>query len=287
MKLENERYEVSFVTKGGEIASFLDKETGIQYMWQGDAAYWSGKNPTLFPIIGNTYTGTYEIKGKEYAMKNHGLIRTMDLSCKKEDAHTVIMEADSTAQTRMQYPFSFHYEIAYTLDNNKLTITYHITNTDDEVMPFSFGVHPGFRCPLCEEETFQDYTLKFSNVEEFSQLVFDPEKKQPYSLQPIVLQELPCDYGMIEKYATLIYKNPRSAYLTLEGKCGHGVSISLVGYPYIAIWTAKQGAPFLCLEPWYGHGDFSKQDVDFYHREGTMLLSAKKTFTTSYTLEVF
>ena len=33
MKLENERYEVTFVEKGGEIYSFTDKQTGLQYMW--------------------------------------------------------------------------------------------------------------------------------------------------------------------------------------------------------------------------------------------------------------
>ena len=40
MKLENERYEVTFVEEGGEIYSFTDKQTGIQYMWQGDAEHW-------------------------------------------------------------------------------------------------------------------------------------------------------------------------------------------------------------------------------------------------------
>ena len=29
MKLENERYEMTFCTKGGEMLSFLDKQTGI------------------------------------------------------------------------------------------------------------------------------------------------------------------------------------------------------------------------------------------------------------------
>ncbi len=64
MKLENDRYMMTFCTKGGEMESFLDKESGIQYLYQGDTEYWSGKNPGLFPIIGNTYSGTYEIDGK-------------------------------------------------------------------------------------------------------------------------------------------------------------------------------------------------------------------------------
>ena len=51
MKLENERYEVTFTEKGGEIASFTDKQTGIQYMYQGNTDFWGGKNPTLFPMV--------------------------------------------------------------------------------------------------------------------------------------------------------------------------------------------------------------------------------------------
>ena len=120
MKLENERYVVTFTTKGGEIESFTDKETGIQYMWQGNPDFWGGKNPTLFPIVGNTHSGDYEIDGKRYAMKNHGLIRYATL----KDASTedkVVMTLDSDENTLSQYPFPFHYEIAYTLENNRLT----------------------------------------------------------------------------------------------------------------------------------------------------------------------
>ena len=58
-----------------------------------------------------------------------------------------------------------------------LTVTYHIKNTGDKEMPFSFGLHPGFNCPLCEEERFEDYTMRFSNPEKMQQLVFDVEKK--------------------------------------------------------------------------------------------------------------
>lgn len=286
MKLENERYVVTFTTKGGEIESFTDKQTGIQYMWQGDPEFWSGKNPTLFPLVGNTYDKTYEIDGKTYEMKNHGLIRYATLKEKANTQDEVVMELDSDKETLARYPFPFHYEIAYTLKGNTLTIVYHITNTGEKDMPFTFGLHPGFCCPLCENETFEDYKLVFSNPEHLKQLVFDPEKKKPYEIKEVDLQEIPCDYDMIEQYATLVYEGAKSAHVTLQGK-EHGVRVSLVGYPYVAFWTAKKGAPFICLEPWYGHADFSEVAEDFYHREGTMILSPKKSFTTSYTIEVF
>lgn len=284
MKLENERYEVTFTEKGGEIASFIDKQTGIQYMYQGNTDFWGGKNPTLFPMVGNTFSKTYEINGKSYAMKNHGLIRYMTL---KQQEGEIVMTADSDEQTLQQYPFDFHYEIHYTLSGSQLTIRYLITNTGEEVMPFSFGLHPGFLCPLCEGETFEDYTIRFSNPEKLTQIVMDPQGLQPYSEQDVEMQELKLDYQLFETYATLIYKGMKSAYVTLKGSKEHGVKLSISGYPLFAVWTAKRDAPFVCLEPWFGHSDFSAVEEDFYHREGTMLLSPKKSFTCAYTIELF
>ena len=118
--------------------------------------------------------------------------------------------------------------------------------------------------------------MRFSNPEKLKQLVFDPEKKKPYTLEDVELQTIPCSYEEIEKYATLIYQGMKSSYLTLSGPNNHGVRISISGYPYLAIWTAKKNAPFICLEPWYGHADFSRVEEDFSHREGTMTLSAGK-----------
>lgn len=288
MKLENNRYVVTFSEKGGEILSFTDKEYNLQYMWQGDEEHWSGKNPTLFPIVGNTYSGSYEIDGKTYSMKNHGLIRYATLRCEKDDNEEVVFALDSDEATKQQYPFDFHYEIAYTLQDNKLTIHYTIKNIGTCDMPFSFGLHPGFRCPLVEGEVFEDYQLHFSNPEQLQQLVFDPKKQQAphYEVSNHQVQDIKLDYDWIKKYATIIYKDMKSPFVTLQGK-HHGVKVSCKGYPLLAIWTAKKDAPFICIEPWMGHGDFHDPNVDFYHREGTIILAPAKSYTCSYTIEVF
>lgn len=96
-------------------------------------------------------------------MKNHGLIRYATLHCKKDDSKEVIMELDSSEETLAQYPFPFHYEIAYTLKDNKLTITYHITNTGEKEMPFTFGLHPGFNCPYVKVRNLRN-TLYLSRT---------------------------------------------------------------------------------------------------------------------------
>lgn len=286
MKISNERYEITFCEQGGEMTSFRDVETGIQYLYQGDSDYWSGKNPTLFPIVGNTYNGTYEINGKQYAMKNHGLIRYAKLSCVEQSETSITFECTDTEETRKQYPFSFRYRISYELKDNSCTITYHITNTGSNEMPFSFGLHPAFRCPLTKDEKFEDYHLIFSNQENITQLLFDPERNKSVNKKELAVKDIKLSYPWLIEPSTVIYEGCKSAYVTLQGK-EHGIKVSIAGYPYLAFWTPKENAPFICIEPWYGHTDFTCDPIDFYHREGTMILSTNQTFTTSYAIEVF
>lgn len=283
MKISNERYEVKFTLNGGEMTSFYDNQEQLEYLWQGDDAYWKGKNPTLFPLVGNTYGGKYQINDQSYSMKNHGLIRYATLSLKKQTPTRLVMELDSSEETLAQYPFPFHYEISYILEGNKISIEYNITNTGDCEMPFTFGLHPGFNTPLLEGERFEDYKLIFDQEEDAKQMVFDPEANKPYELKDVHFKELPLNYDEIQKYETLVYKDLKSKNVTLQGP-KHGVRMSIADYPYFAVWTIKKGAPFVCLEPWYGIGDLYDVKVAFDKREGMLSLSPSKTFTTSYSI---
>lgn len=285
MKLENERYEMTFCTKGGEMLSFLDKQTGIQYLYQGDSEYWSGKNPTLFPMVGNTFSGSYELNETKYAMKNHGLIRYAELTCIHHDEQSITFELRDNDETRKQYPFSFCYHVTYRLEGNRCTITYEITNTSAIDMPFTFGLHPAFKCPLCQAEQFSDYTLHFDQMETAVQILPYADKKQPPQRIERSFQDLPLSHDWILDASTIIYEGLKSAYVTLQGK-QYAVKVSIAGYPLLAIWTPHQNAPFVCIEPWYGHGDFYDVQVPFAQREGMMMLSPGKMFTTSYQIEV-
>lgn len=285
MKIENERYLITFCEKGGEMESFLDKDTNTQYLYQGNTPFWGGKNPGLFPIIGSTFCGSYEIDETTYTMKNHGLIRYAQLSCIAHTDTSITFEICDNEETRAQYPFSFCYRVTYLLTNNKVDITYDIMNTGDRDMPFSFGLHPSFLTPIHENECFEDYRLQFSNKETMQQLHYDAYKEKPVIYEDIQIQDIPLTYDWILKEGTVIYKHCKSAYVTLLGPKSY-VKLSIAGYPYLAFWTPAKGAPFLCIEPWYGHDDFTDVKEDFYHREGTLILSPRKTFTTSYSIEV-
>ena len=90
----------------------------------------------------------------------------------------------------------------------------------------------------------------------------------------------------VKKYATIIYKDLKSNYVTLKHGDEEVVRVSIAGYPYLALWTHDSASDFLCIEPWYSHGDFEKETPDFYHREGTMVLKPNEEWSCSYWIEV-
>ena len=112
--LENEHARLECMEQAGQMKHFIDKDRNVELLYQGDQG-WSGRNPSLFPIVGNTWTKDYTIDGKTYAMKNHGLIRYADLKGKQEE-DAICFTFDSNEETKAQYPFDFHYEMKYTLE---------------------------------------------------------------------------------------------------------------------------------------------------------------------------
>ncbi len=66
LKIENEQIQIGIKTLGAELSSIIDKSTGREFMWQGDAEFWTGQAPILFPIVGELKNGETQIKGKTF-----------------------------------------------------------------------------------------------------------------------------------------------------------------------------------------------------------------------------
>ena len=272
-EIKNEKALVSVDEHASEIHSFCDVTTDNEYMWQGDPKFWAGRNPTLFPMVGSTWDKKLHINGKEYVTGNHGFTRHSDFTCIEHTDNTIVMELKDNEETFKEYPFHFTMHITYTLEGKTLKVSYDITNENDCDMPFNFGLHPAFNCPLHEGESQKDYKLVFSNIEECPKGI---TSKDGYSIE--------LDRETLEK--TIIYHNPKSSYITLTNG-EHGVRVDVVGYEWLAFWSAKNNAPFVCIEPWHSHGDFEKNDVPFEKREGTLSLSPDRIFTTAYAVTIF
>lgn len=274
--LENEVARVEFKTMGAEIISFILKAKQMEAIWSGDPTYWSGRNPILFPIVGSTFSKDYQIDGKTYSMGNHGFARNSEFVVVHHLEDRILFALNFSAETLAQYPFEFKLTVEYVLQDCELTVNYNIFNLSEKVMPFSFGLHPAFNCPLAKGEKFEDYYLEFASVEDCTTLKGDFKLKG---------NKIALNYEIFKSIPTLLFESIKSPYVTLTNGV-HGVKVTVQGYRWLAFWT-KQEAPYLCIEPWHGHGDFKANDVPFEQREGTICLNPDKSFTTTYQIKLF
>ncbi len=274
-QFELDSYEAHVVIDehASEIHSFVDKDTDNEYMWQGDLKFWSGRNPTLFPMVGKTWDGILHINGQEYVTGNHGFARHSDFRCIEHDSHHLIMELKDSEETKEQYPYAFTMHIKYVLEGRKLFIYYTIKNENDCVMPFNFGLHPAFNCPTDGGE-FEDYYVELGCPETFESNGDRYKDETHIELKREILPK------------TIIIPNPKSNTASLtNGK--HGVTVGFSGYEWLGIWSPKPDAPLVCIEPWHSHPDFEKVEVPFEEREGTTLLEPHDTFETSYSIRIW
>ena len=276
MRIENNRYFVEVKEEAAEITSFYDKELEIEYIWSGDATYWKGRNPILFPIIGSSYNKKYMFQGELYEMGNHGFARNSIFHFVEKTNDSIVLCLESNQETLAQYPFHFKLYVTYQLTENELSIGYRIENCGDKIMPFNFGLHPAFNCPLQKSEHFEDYWVEFSNEEILHG--FGPHEDLAKT------KHLPLSYEGFEKTPTWMYHNLKSPYVSYTNG-EHGVRVSTVGFPVLAFWTPK--APFLCIEPWKGLGRKIEEELPFEERDAVLSLEPGKHYLTHYSISVF
>lgn len=269
--MENNEVCVLIDEHASEIHSFKDKKTGIEYMWQGDPKFWKGRNPTLFPMVGSTWDKILHIDGKEYKTGNHGFTRNSTFTCIEHTDSKIVMELKDSEETLKEYPFRFTLHIKYTLEGRTLTINYFIKNENDRVMPFNFGLHPAFNCPIEEGKSFYDYKIAFNKAEDINWL----------DTKMDATTELPLNKDALAK--TVIIADPKSTMSSLTDGT-HSVDVAYEGYEWLAFWSPN--APFVCIEPWHSHTDFEEVKVPFEEREGTIHLEAGKLFETSYSITI-
>ena len=159
--LENSTAIISVDTRNCEIASFRRKDKDIEYMWNGDPKYWSGRNPTLFPHVSSPKNKILNFKGKDYKVNNHGFCRKSEFAFVEQGDDYLLFSLKDNEQTLKEYPYHFEMLVRYTLKDNRIYIDYTIKNNDEDDLYFGFGQHPAFNCPLVKDKEFADYWVEF------------------------------------------------------------------------------------------------------------------------------
>jgi len=288
LKITNENFEVSFTSMGAELQSIFHKENQIEYLWDGNPAIWAKRSPVLFPVVGGLKDGTYQFNNKSFYLNRHGFARESLFSIEAQTKNSIVFTLETSEETLALYPFNFKFSVIYTIEENKLYVTYIVENKGIETMYFSVGAHPAFNVPLFPENEYTDYYLEFSAIENagiypIKEDGLISDKEIPYLNNS---NKLALDKSLFHRDA-LIFKNLRSTSISiLNNKNPHGLTLSFEGMPYMGIWSAKD-ANFVCIEPWCGLGDTESTNQQLIDKEGIVALEVGKDFKTSWNVSLF
>ena len=243
-------------TKGGELVSFRD-EAGTEYIWGGDPAYWAGRNPILFPIVGSLKNGQVDIGGQTYEMNRHGFARGSNFTLAEQGEDFAVLELRDSPDTLARYPFPFLLRVRHQLLADGFATSFTVSNPGEAPLPFCIGAHTAFSCPLYPGEQFEDYRLVFDQVEDSDSLPLTSQGLlSPDPGIPLLrgTDTIPLSHEPFDRLDTLIFDGLRSTGVRLIHKdTGRGVRLEFEDFPMIAFWTmAGADAPYLCLEPWHG-----------------------------------
>ena len=286
--IENESLKVEISTKGAELQSIVHKQNGIEYLWSGDAKYWGKKSPVLFPIVGGLKDNTYSYGDKTYHLNRHGFARDMEFVVEEQSADTVSFVRVSNEETWAHYPFNFNFIVRYSLKGNRLNVTYNVKNKSHGQMYFSVGGHPAFKVPLTNDTVFEDYYLKFSDVESAERWPLSKDGLIETYTTPVLknTDRLALSKPLFYEDA-LVFKHLRSNSISiLSDKTTHGLKVKFDGFPYMGIWNAKD-ADFVCIEPWCGIADSVQTTGKLQEKEGIQLLEENEIFERTWSVEVF
>ncbi len=286
--LENAQVKAVFKSKGAELSSLIHKGNGLEYVWQADPLVWGRHAPVLFPIVGKLKNDAYSYDNDTFHLSQHGFARDLEFELESSTEDQLKFGLRYSEKTLAHYPFKFKLVISYKLKATTLTVSYEVFNEDEQPLFFSIGAHPAFRCPLTDDEQFEEYYLEFNETETLERhLLTEGVFNGATTLILDNTHILPLAYDLFEKDA-IVFKKFKSSSISMKSrKTAHGLTVSFPGFPYLGIWTKQKDAPFICIEPWYGLADSTSASGNLIEKEGIMGLEPAGEFDCHYQIEIF
>ena len=259
--LKSDYLQVEFKSLGGALSSIKDKD-GVEYLWQGDPTYWSGQALVLFPICGSVRNDRVlydkedgsQVKGK---IPRHGLVRKKDFDLVEQNKNSVTFAIEDTEEMYENYPYHFRLEITYTVTGKKIRTEYKIFNKESKKsMPYFIGGHPGFNCPLLDDEVYEDYYLEFEKPETCTVPKPFPEtgmldfKDRSSWLNN--QKELGLNYDLFNYDAVTLDELESRTVALRSHKHDKGLKLHFAEFPNLIVWSTLNKGPFIALEPWSG-----------------------------------
>jgi galactose mutarotase-like enzyme len=269
---------------GAELCS-LKNAAGLELLWQAGPA-WPRHAPILFPIVGRLKNDELHHGGKTYPMTQHGFARDQRFDWTEQGAHSCTLQLEDSAVTRSHYPFAFRLAVTYTIHEDRLDVTFALTNTGEVVMPASIGAHPAFNWPLAAGLPKDSYTVAFSNQETAPvRRLKDGLLRASPEPTPIAGNTLALSERLFDDDA-IILDRPASTAVRYAAAAGPSIEMSWQGFRELGLWSKLGGAAFLCIEPWRGFASPAEFDGDFADKPGLMHLAPGETNRLTYRIGV-
>lgn len=248
-RIENQHLSIEVSSLGAEMQSATTRD-GANWLWNGDAAFWTGRSPVLFPIVGKAPDDTLLIDGKPYPMAQHGFARRREFTLEAASATTCRYRLEASAETRAVYPFDFGLSVEHSLDGLALTVAATVENRGETPMPFGLGFHPAFLWPLPGDEGRPHVVTLDNGAEPLRQPLENGLLSQVRAPSPFEKGRLLLAHDLFEHDA-LVFPEGAGSGLTYAAEGRPTLRFRFENLPNLALW-AKPGAPFLCVEPWHG-----------------------------------
>ena len=287
--LSNEVLTVNVSEQGAELQNII--RNGVEYLWQGDPAFWARRSPVLFPIVGSVWEGKYRVEGKEYALGQHGFARDMKFVLVEASQTEVRYRLESNEETLQKYPYPFILEIAYKLYDNKVDVIWEVTNPSDKDLHFQIGAHPAFFYPDYNPEAEERGFISYDRTEDLSTVrikdkgCVDVETKYPFVFPENGLY--PLTNTSFDGIDAFVHEDSQVSRVTLHRNDGSKWLTLSFDAPVVGIWSPPyKNAPFMCIEPWYGRCDRYAFEGEYAEKDWMNTLAPGAKFSSVYTIEI-
>jgi galactose mutarotase-like enzyme len=260
---------------------FFGFHSGSNILWSKQTDHWNRVAPNLFPIVGRLVNDSYSFHGKSYHLTQHGFARDRNFEIVEQTETAVRLRLISDAESMHVYPFSFVFDVYYSLSESGVTISYETQNTGTEPMVYSVGGHPAFQL----DEPLENYLLEFDSDVQLEREELVGSYFSGEALYYGVSHHLNLSDELFEKDA-FVMKNPTFQSVKLKDQDGRTlVEIQCNSWTAIGFWT-KKDAPFLCIEPWWGWADDADSTGNLEEKGGIRKLEAQSQEILTYELKI-
>lgn len=271
VQIGSARLSAEIAFQGAELVRLRD-EAGRDLLWDGDPAFWTGRSPVLFPIVGRLKNDSLTVDGVAYPMRQHGFARTSLFDLIEQDDGFCRLRLRASEGTMQAFPYRFELHLGYRITDATLAIEGAVHNTGEVAMPVSFGYHPAFRWPLPYGAPALDHAIVFAEDEPpglaklVGGLLSDQSRPSPLRGRHLALEPRLFDDD------ALIFLAPASRSVQYGPPGGRGLRVDFPGMPQLGLWS-KPGAPFVCIEPWHGYASPASFEGDLTDKPGMALLA--------------